>query len=62
MIAETGVGGFTHLSGTDASTLAAEHRVSGIPHFVFIDGDGTTDAMAGWSQSGFTARLDALRS
>lgn len=62
MIAETGVGGFTHLSGDEASALTAEHRVSGIPHFVFIDGTGSTDTLAGWSHGQFTAKLDWLRS
>ena len=62
MIAETGVGGFAHLTGSDADSLANDHRVLSIPHFVFLDGDGSSDTMVGWSEPQFSAKLDALGS
>ncbi len=62
MIADTGVGTFTHLTGSDAHALASEHGVSSIPHFAFIDGDGSADALVGWSEGQFVAKLEALRS
>ena len=62
MIAETGVNGFVHLTGADAHALAASHRVSSIPHFAFIDGEGGSDTLVGWSPSEFAAKIDWLRS
>ena len=60
-IADTGIGGFTHLTGNEADQLAGQYGVSSIPYFVFIDGDGGTDTMAGWSQGQAESKIDALR-
>ena len=61
-IDDTGVGGFTHLTGDDANRLAAEHGVAGIPHFVFVNDDGQTDTMTGWSAGQAQNKIDWLQS
>ena len=61
-IADTGVGGFGHLTGSDASSLGSQWGVTGIPFFAFVDGDGGVDTMAGWSTGQAESRIEAMRS
>lgn len=60
-IADTGVGGFHHITGSDASSLGGQYGVTGIPFFAFVDGDGDTDTMAGWSAGQAQSKIDAMR-
>ncbi|MEM9467106.1 MAG: hypothetical protein AAGA90_17170 [Actinomycetota bacterium] len=61
-IADTGTGGFSHLTGSEASSLGSEWGVTGIPFFAFVDGDGGSDTMAGWSAGQAQSKIDALAS